>query len=56
MMAETNLESHGSWQKWGGRTFLERPSSYDEWEAATLDRARTNFETFKITSQFSFGH
>ena len=23
------------------------PGSYDEWEAATLDRARTNFETFK---------
>ena len=48
MMAETNLESHGSWQKMGAvEPSWNVPGSYDEWEAATLDRARTNFETFK---------
>ena len=48
MMAETNLETHGSWQKAG---IIEPswnvPGSLPEWEGATLDRAYSNFETFK---------
>lgn len=48
MMSETNLESHGSWQKGGAiEPSWNVPGSNDAWEAATLDRARTNFETFK---------
>ena len=48
MMAETNLESHGSWQKAGViEPSWNVPGSYDAWEGAVLDRAKTNFETFK---------
>ncbi|MFV0561187.1 MAG: glycoside hydrolase family 2 TIM barrel-domain containing protein [Enterococcus sp.] len=48
MMAETNLESHGSWQKMGAvEPSWNVPGSSSVWEAATLDRAKTNFETFK---------
>lgn len=48
MMAETNLESHGSWQKMGAvEPSWNIPGSIKEWKAAVLDRARTNFETFK---------
>lgn len=48
LMSETNLESHGSWQK------MEKiepswnvPGSLPEWKEAVMDRARNNFETFK---------
>ena len=48
MMSETNLETHGSWQKAG---LIEPswnvPGSLPEWEGVVLDRAYTNFETFK---------
>ena len=48
MMSETNLESHGSWQKGGGiEPSWNVPGSLPAWEAAVLDRAKTNFETFK---------
>ncbi len=48
VMAETNLESHGSWQKLGGvDASWNVPGSIPEWKEAVLDRARTNFETFK---------
>lgn len=48
VMAETNLESHGSWQKMGAiEPSWNVPGSESLWEAAVLDRARTNFETFK---------
>lgn len=48
MMSETNLESHGSWQKAGGiEPSWNVPGSNEAWEAAVLDRAKTNFETFK---------
>ena len=48
MMAETNLETHGSWQKAGRiEPSWNVPGSYDAWEAVVLDRAKTNFETFK---------
>lgn len=48
VMAETNLETHGSWGKldcidgaWA------MPGSFPAWEAVTLDRAKTNFEVLK---------
>lgn len=48
VMAETNLESHGSWQKAGGvEPSWNVPGSIPEWKEVVLDRARTNFETFK---------
>lgn len=48
MMAETNLESHGSWQKMSRvEPSYNVPGSLPEWEGAVLDRAKNNFETFK---------
>lgn len=48
MMAETNLESHGSFQKMGQvEPSWNIPGSVALWEAAVLDRARSNFEMFK---------
>lgn len=55
VMAETNLETHGSWGKvdciddaWA------LPGSFPAWEAATLERARTNFEVFKNHTSILF--
>lgn len=48
MMDETNLETHGSWQK--GMTVSPAwnvPGSRDEWRQCTLDRARSMFERDK---------
>ncbi|WP_146993654.1 glycoside hydrolase family 2 TIM barrel-domain containing protein, partial [Furfurilactobacillus siliginis] len=48
MMAETNLESHGSWQKMGAvEPSYNVPGSLPEWRAAVLDRAKSNYEAFK---------
>ncbi len=48
LMSETNLESHGSWQKLGAiEPSWNVPGSLPEWKEAVLDRARTNFEVFK---------
>lgn len=48
VMAETNLESHGSWQKMGAvEPSWNVPGSVELWRDAVLDRARTNFEVFK---------
>lgn len=48
MMAETNLESHGSWQKMGAvEPSWNVPGSLPEWKEAVVDRARTNFECYK---------
>ena len=48
VMSETNLESHGSWQKLGlTEPEWNVPGSIPEWKEAVVDRARTNFETFK---------
>lgn len=48
MISETNLETHGSWQKPGGNeTSWNIPGSFPAWREAVLDRARTHFETFK---------
>ncbi len=48
VMAETNLESHGSWQKLGAvEPSWNVPGSVPLWREAVVDRARTNFECFK---------
>lgn len=48
MISETNLETHGSWQKPGGdEPSWNIPGSFPVWREAVLDRARTHFETFK---------
>lgn len=48
MMSETNLESHGSWQKMGKQEpSWNVPGSLQEWREAVLDRAKSNFEYFK---------
>lgn len=48
LMSETNLESHGSWQKLGGiDSSWNVPGSVEKWRAVVLDRAKTNFECFK---------
>ena len=48
VMAETNLESHGSFQKLGAiEPSWNVPGSVPQWKEVVLDRARTNFETFK---------
>lgn len=48
VMAETNLESHGSFQKLGEiEPSCNVPGSISQWKAAVVDRARSNFETLK---------
>ena len=48
-MAETNLETHGSWQKLGvNRSVVECAGKlWTHGARLFLDRARTNFEVFK---------
>ena len=44
MMSETNLESHGSWQKMNRvEPSWNVPGSIPQWKEAVLDRMRTNF-------------
>ena len=48
LMAETNLETHGSWQKMGAtEPSWNVPGNIECWRACTLDRAVSNFQTFK---------
>ena len=48
VMAECNLESHGSFQKLGAiEPSCNVPGSIPQWKEAVIDRARTCFETFK---------
>lgn len=48
LMAETNLETHGTWQKMGAiEPSYNVPGNISQWFAAVLDRAKSNFETFK---------
>ncbi len=55
MMAETNLESHGSWLKTVGiEPSWNVPGSLPEWRDAVLDRARNHFETFKNHTSILF--
>ncbi len=55
MMAETNLESHGSWQKMGSvEPSWNVPGDIPQWKEVAADRARTNFETFKNHTSILF--
>ena len=48
VMAETNLESHGSFQKLGAiEPSCNVPGSIPQWRDAVLERAKNTFETFK---------
>ena len=47
VMSETNLESHGSWQKLFAEPSWNVPGSVPQWKEVVIDRARSNFETFK---------
>lgn len=48
VMDETNLESHGSWQKMGQcEPSWNVPGSHTEWEACVLDRAASMLERDK---------
>lgn len=55
VMAETNLETHGSWQKQGqAEPSWNVPGDMVQWEAAVIDRARTNFEVLKNHTSILF--
>lgn len=55
VMAETNLESHGSWQKMGAfEASYNVPRGIPQWREVVLDRAKTNFETFKNHTSILF--
>ena len=55
LMSETNLESHGSFQKLGAiEPSWNVPGSLPQWKEAVLDRARSNFEAFKNHTSILF--
>lgn len=55
MMAEANLESHGSWQKMGAiEPSWNVPGNHPKWRAAVVDRAKNLFETFKNHTSILF--
>ena len=55
VMAETNLESHGSFQKLGAIVQAWNvPGSFPQWKEVVIDRARTNYETFKNHTSILF--
>ena len=48
LIAETNLESHGTWQKMGAcEPSINVPASLPEWKEACLDRAMSMYERDK---------
>ena len=48
LIAETNLESHGTWQKMGAcEPSTNVPASLPEWKEACLDRAKSMYERDK---------
>lgn len=54
-MSETNLESHGSWQKMGAvEPSYNVPGAVPQWKEVVVDRARTNFMTFKNHTSILF--
>lgn len=56
LMAENNLESHGTWQKFGQvEPSFNVPGDNPHWLEVVLDRARTNYEMFKIILRSSSG-
>lgn len=55
VMAETNMESHGSFQKLGAiEPSCNVPGSIPQWRDAVLERAKNNFETFKNHTSILF--
>ncbi len=55
VMSETNLESHGSFQKMGAiEPSWNVPGSLPQWKDAVVDRARSNFEAFKNHTSILF--
>ena len=55
VMAESNLESHGSWQKLGAiEPSWNIPGSVPQWKEVVVDRARSNYETFKNHTSIIF--
>lgn len=55
VMSETNLESHGSFQKLGAiEPSCNVPGSVPQWREAVIDRARNNYETFKNHTSILF--
>ena len=48
VMAETNLESHGSWMMLGQvHPIYNVPGNVPQWLEVVIDRARTNYKTFR---------
>ncbi|MCP1103654.1 beta-galactosidase [Aequitasia blattaphilus] len=55
VMAEVNMESHGSWQKmWAVEPSYNIPGSVPQWREMVVDRARTNFEVLKNHTSILF--
>ena len=55
VMAETNLESHGTFQKLGEiEPSCNVPGSVPQWKEAVVDRARSNYETLKNHTSILF--
>ena len=55
IMAECNLESHGSWQKLGAvEPSCNVPGSIPQWKEVVIDRARTTYEVFKNHTSILF--
>lgn len=55
VMSETNLESHGTFQKLGVlEPSCNIPGSIPQWREVVLDRARTHFETLKNHTSILF--
>ncbi len=55
VMAENNLESHGTWQKMGKvEPSYNVPGSLAEWRNVVIDRARSNYETLKNHTSILF--
>lgn len=55
LMAENNLESHGTWQKAGAiEPSINVPGDNPHWLEVVLDRARSNYELFKNHTSIIF--
>ncbi|AEG39988.1 glycoside hydrolase family 2 TIM barrel-domain containing protein [Lactobacillus kefiranofaciens] len=55
VMAENNLESHATWQKMGAiEPSYNVPGSVPQWKEVVVDRARSNYETFKNHTSILF--
>lgn len=55
LMAETNMESHGTWQKMGEcEPSYNVPGDIPQWRAAVLDRAKNNFRMLRNHTSILF--